>query len=310
MAVAYLFPGQGAQKVGMGRDVCQEYPAAREVFERANALLGFDLAETCFNGPEERLNATDVSQVAIFTMSVAVLRAAESAGILDGIQPAATAGLSLGEYTALYAAGALDFEDALWLVRERGLYMQQACEANPSGMVAVTGIEEEAAWRLCEQAAQGQVLCPANFNCPGQIVLAGHVEACQRAAELAEQFGASGAVPLRVAGAFHSPLMASARDKLAKALEKVQFREPRIPVACNVTGRYHGTVDEIRRQLAEQAVQPVRWQACIEHMISQGIEEFYEIGPGRVLSGLLKRIRRDYRAVNLSSARDLKKRQE
>ncbi len=295
----------------MGSDVCEAHPAAREAFNRAGALLGVDLAEICFRGPPERLNATDVSQVAIFTMSVAVLRAAASVGLLDGThQVAATAGLSLGEYTALHVAGALSFEDALWLVRERGKYMQEACDANPSTMVAVSGIEESAAWRLCEQAAQGQVLCPANFNCPGQIVLAGHVEACQRASELAAEYGAAGAVLLRVAGAFHSPLMAPAREKLAEALQQVKFSEPKIPVACNVTGRYHSTIDEIRRQLADQAVSPVRWQECMQHMIDKGIDRFYELGPGRVLTGLLRRIDRSCRVVNISSARDLAERQE
>jgi [acyl-carrier-protein] S-malonyltransferase len=300
MKLAMLFPGQGAQKVGMGRDVCEASPAAREVFERAEHAVEMPLRTLCFEGPEEKLNRTDVCQPAIFTVSAAVLAAmSEKLGDAAPV-PDAVAGLSLGEYTALYAAGGVDLETGVRLVARRGAEMQRAAERSESGMVSVLGIDEASAWKLAEAAAGDDVLVCANFNCPGQVVLSGEKAACERAAELAEQYGASGAVPLKVAGAFHSELMRPAADALAETLSAADIRPPRVPVVSNVDAAPHTDPDDIRRCLLEQLANPVRWQHCMEHLLSAGVETFYEVGPGRVLAGLMRRIQRraDFTSVN------------
>jgi len=218
--------------------------------------------------------------------------------------PACTAGLSLGEYTALYVAETLDFTEMVKLVAKRGELMQNAATAVPSGMVSVMGIDEAKAVELCEAAADGQVLSPANFNCPGQIVLSGESDAVRRAAELAPQYGASGAIELKVAGAFHSQLMAPAAEAFARTLAEVTFRQPGIPVLSNVDAAPHGDSESIKRRLLEQLVSPVRWQQCMEKLLENGVETFYEIGPGRVLAGLMRRIQRraDFTSVNSAGA--------
>jgi len=286
-----LCPGQGAQIVGMGKDFVEAFAVARDVFERANAILGFDLADICFNGPEQRLNQTDIAQPAIYVTSVACFAAAQQAGVIQPQQVGAYAGLSLGEYTALHLGGAFSFEDGLRLVAARGRYMQQAAFATPSTMVSLMGADEPAAIRLCEANAQGEVLVPANFNSPGQIVVSGAIGACQRLSQAAEAAGFK-AIPLKVAGAFHSPLMQPAAQRMAEELEKLALAVPRTTVYANVTARPHTDADSIKRLLVEQIVKPVRWEQTMQELISQGEAQWIELAPGRVLSGLLKKINR------------------
>jgi [acyl-carrier-protein] S-malonyltransferase len=261
----------------------------------------------CFEGPQEVLDRTDNAQPCIFTVSAATLAVMDS--VLSDqqkqeIAPACMAGLSLGEYTALYAAGAVDFATALTLVTKRGQAMQAAAEAQPSGMLCVLGVDEAQAAELCQAAAGDQALTCANLNCPGQVVISGGVEACQRAAEMAEQFGASGSVPLSVAGAFHSDYMAPAAENLGQALSDVTFAAPTTPVISNVDAQPHADADHIAQKLLAQLVSPVRWQQSMQGLLDDGVERFFEIGPGRVLAGLMRRIHRraDFTSVNSQKA--------
>ncbi len=303
-STAILFPGQGAQKVGMGRDVADVSPVAAETFAQADEVLGFDLASRCFDGPADRLAATDIQQPAIFVTSVAIYRAWCRTG--GGPSPTAAAGLSLGEYTALHVAGSLSFEDALRLVRRRGELMQEAAEAEAGGMVSIMQLSESDVDAICAEAnADGEVVAPANFNCPKQIVISGHTGACDRAATLVEEHGGR-AIALQVAGAFHSPLMQPAADKLRDALAEVDIHEPRFPVIANVDAAAHGSAEQIRDALVRQVTSPVRWQRSIEGLIEQGTSTFVEIGPGRVLTGLMRRIDRSVQAINVSTAEALK----
>ena len=294
---ALLFPGQGAQRVGMGRDVADVSAAAAEVFAQANEFLGFDLRELCFSGPAERLEATDIQQPAIFVTSVALWRAWQEAGPRD---VAVTAGLSLGEYTALHVAGSLSFDDALRLLKVRGQAMQEAARAVDSTMVSVMGLTESDVAAVCGEAAGDEVLTTANFNCPQQVVISGHRSACERAAGLIEQRGGR-ATPLKVAGAFHSPLMQPAADRLRVALAEVEFKTPTVRVLANVDAEDHTDPDRIRTRLEQQVTQPVLWQRSMERLIADGVEAFYEIGPGRVLTGLMRRIDRKKKVVNVST---------
>ncbi|MFP4105685.1 MAG: ACP S-malonyltransferase [Phycisphaerae bacterium] len=303
MATAFLFPGQGAQQVGMGKDLLEQYPQAQTLFDQAEQATGLELKRLCFEGPMDQLSRTDVAQPAIFTVSAAMLAVMqEKTG--GQIKPDFLAGLSLGEYTALYAADCLDFVDMVKLVAKRGELMQQAAEEHPSGMVAVIGLDEEAAQKLCDAAAEGQTLSCANFNCPGQIVLSGENEACRRAAEKAEDFGARGATVLKVAGAFHSEIMAGAAEKFADALNDVNFRDPKVPVIANVDAGAYESADRIPGKLVAQLTGAVRWQQSMEKLLTDGADKFYEIGPGRVLAGLMKRIQRrtDFTSVNSAAA--------
>ncbi len=300
---AILFTGQGAQSVGMGRSVAEASAQAAEVFERAGVILGFDIARLCFEGPAERLEQTNIQQPAIFVTSVAIWRALDDGRSLD--EPsAAMAGLSLGEYTALHAAGSLTFDDALRLVHRRGQLMQQAAEAAPSGMVTALGLEPDQIDAICREAAADGVITPANFNCPGQIVVSGARAACDLAARLIEQAGGR-AVPLKVAGAFHSPLMQSAADGLARVLADTPLRTPAIPVIANVDCQPHADPATMRRKLTDQVTHPIRWQASIERLIADGVERFVEIGPGRILTGLMKKIDRRMPVTNVATAADL-----
>jgi len=300
--LAVLFPGQGAQQVGMMADFYESSAAVREIFDRADEVLGFGLKDICFNGPQECLDATDVAQPAIFVASAAVWAAVQEAGLAERLSPAATGGLSLGEYTALYLAGVIGFDDALRLVRARGQFMQEAAEAVPSGMVSVIGLDEQTVRRLCDEARQsGEVLGPANFNCPGQIVVSGSRSACERIVPLVEQAGGR-AVPLRVAGAFHSELMKPAAEKLAGLLEEVGFRPPRMPVLSNVTGGYHGSDPQgIKDLLVRQVTSPVMWEANVRRLLADGFDQFVEVRPGRVLTGLLRKIDRKASSLNISA---------
>jgi [acyl-carrier-protein] S-malonyltransferase len=301
---AVIFPGQGAQSVGMGKDVAESFEVAAQVFDEADRVLGFKLSSICFSGPAERLNATDLSQPAIFATSVAIWRVLEATGVAEELAPQAMAGLSLGEYTALHLGGWINFDDCLRLVAQRGRLMQQAAEASPGGMVSVIGLSESDAMRCCREAAAGDVLVPANFNCPGQIVISGTRDACERAVRLAERYGAK-AVPLAVAGAFHSPLMESASIALGAVLVASPIIEGRIGVVSNVSAGYHASPDVVRHLLEKQVTHPVRWQASIERLLAEGFDRFAEVGPGRVLTGLMRKINRGAAAVNFSTAASL-----
>ncbi|MHC4288967.1 MAG: ACP S-malonyltransferase [Planctomycetota bacterium] len=306
MKTALLFPGQGAQHVGMGADIAGQYPRAKEIFNRANDILGYDLQQICFEGPEDKLNATTVSQPAIFTVSAALLEVMKTADA--SVCPDVTAGLSMGEYTALYAAGLISFEDGLKLVQKRGDAMQAASDASNGSMVSVLGLEEVQVISLCEEASQGELLVAVNFNCPGQIVLSGAVGACQRAAELAEKHGAIKAIPLSVAGAFHSSMMDPAAEELSQALADCPIKAAsEIRVIANINAEYYTDADSIRYGLIKQLVQPILWQKCMEKLLAEGVEDFYEIGPGRVLTGLMRRIHRRTKVTNISSAESLQK---
>lgn len=297
--VVVLCPGQGAQALGMGAKWAQASAAAKDVFERADAVLGdrFDraLSRVCWEGPDEVLNRTDVSQPALYVAGVASARALFG----DSFAPVAAAGLSLGEYTALHLAGAFSFEDGLRLVALRGRAMQDAAEASPSGMVALIGADEAQANEVCERAAKGEVLVPANFNAPGQVVLSGSSGACDRAVAVGNEMGLR-ATRLSVAGAFHSPLMAPARDRLAAALRETPIGSPACPVLSNVTGLPHETnADSIRTRLAEQLMRPVRWSECASWLAAQYAgASFHETAPGKVLAGLMRRISRETKVVS------------
>jgi [acyl-carrier-protein] S-malonyltransferase len=298
--VIVLCPGQGAQAVGMGRAWAEGSPAAAAVFEEADAVLGdglgAPLSTLCFEGPAERLNQTDVSQPAIYTCSVACLR-----GLAETADPwsiTATAGLSLGEYTALHLAGVFDFATGLRLVARRGALMQEAAEASKGGMVALIGADDQQAETVCEKAGEGSVLVAANYNAPGQIVLSGDAGACDRAAAVAEDLGLR-AAPLTVAGAFHSPLMQPAADAMAAELASVPFQNPKTPVWSNVTAEPHSAEDMelLKQRLVEQIVRPVKWSQSCQALPGADTIELHELAPGNVLRGLMRRIDRKRRVT-------------
>lgn len=290
----------------MCRDVYEASDAARKVFTRANDILETDLANLVLNGPAELLDTTEWSQPAIFVTSVAVWHALKSSGIADELAPRAMAGLSLGEYTALHVAGWISFEDALRLVAERGRLMQAAAEASSGGMVSIMGADEASTTRLCQEASQGETLTPANFNCPGQIVISGAKSACERALALAEKHGAK-AISLNVAGAFHSALMGPAVEGLWKSLQNTKITPGQIPVVANVSAGYYDDPESVRASLREQVARPIRWQASIERLVADGFGRFAEVGPGRVLTGLMRKINRSVTATNYSSAAALER---
>ncbi len=296
---ALLFAGQGAQVVGMGRDLAEKYPAARAWFDRANAALGYDLAAICFTGPEAELTKTENAQPGIFLASWVAFELLKEQ--VPALQFAATAGLSLGEFTALAAAGAISFEDGLSVVRQRGQFMQEACEATRGGMAAIIGLDEAPTREVC--AAAGVVL--ANLNCPGQLVISGETEKIAQAVELAKAKGARKALPLTVAGAYHSPLMASAQPKLAAALARVQIVSPAVPVLSNVTAGVHGTPVEISARLVEQVTSSVRWEQSIRLLLAQGFTRFIELGPGTALSSFMKRIDKTVQLLNVADVASL-----
>ena len=299
---AFLFPGQGAQTVGMAAALCDGLPAARDLFRRAEDILGYDLLKLCAEGPADELDATVHSQPALFVASLAALEQLKQ-DRPDLVQDcAAAAGLSLGEYTALVFAGALGFEDGLTVVQERGRAMQDAADKCSSGMVSILGLELAKIDSLCEMARGDQVLEVANLLCPGNVVVSGETEACHRIKDLAETAGATRVIPLAVAGAFHTGVMAPAVERLQKVLEKVELRSPRIPVVSNVDAEPHDNPEQIRELLVKQVVAPVRWEDSMRWMLdSCGIQSFYEIGPGRVLRGLLKRIARKVPCENVAA---------
>ena len=290
--IAFLFPGQGAQTVGMGRALDQELPAARALFDKAAAILGFDLRAACIDGPAEVLEATDVSQPAIFVASLAALEDLKAKQPEVVAACAGAAGLSLGEYTALVFAGALDFETGLRIVRRRGAAMQAAAIATPSGMTSVLGLDEPAVDELCRQVAPHGRLWKANLLGPGNIVVSGERGALEHLEPIAAALGAARVIPLAVAGAFHSDLMKPADAELAEVLAAAPLQSPRIPVYSNVDATPHSEPDDLRRTLVAQVIGGVRWEDSMRRMLADGFDTFYEIGPGRVLTGLLKRIDR------------------
>jgi len=298
---AVMFPGQGSQYVGMGKDVYERSAVAREFFDNADAILGFSLSTICFDGPEEELKQTRNTQPAIFVHSVAVWN------ILQMKDVAMAAGHSLGEYSALVAAGALGFEDALRLVRTRGELMQKAGEENHGTMAAVIGLDPEIVGEVCCTAWKDGIVQAANFNSPGQIVISGSVTGVRKAMELAKSRGAKMVKELVVSGAFHSPLMQSARDGLRTALETTAIRDAQIPVYANVTAKPVYKAEEIRTMLEEQLTNPVRWWESVEHMIADGATMFLEVGPGKVLQGLVKRINTGIQASGLDRFDDVEK---
>ena len=299
--VAFLFPGQGAQAVGMAQQLIETAPEAKALFDQASEVLGYNLAELCISGPAETLNTTDHSQPAIFVASLAALESLKNENPELVAACNATAGLSLGEYTALVFAGVMSFEDGLRVVQERGLAMQAAAELTQSGMVSVVGLETDQVEKVVAEVRQeGEILQLANFLCPGNIVVSGHTEACGRLEEPANSAGARMVMPLTVAGAFHTPLMQPAVERLTAVLENVTLHAPRIPVVSNVDATAHDDPEEIRQLLVQQVVSPVRWEDSMNKLLADGIEQFYEIGPGRVLRGLLKRIARKVPCENVS----------
>ncbi len=276
----------------MGRRLAESLPSVAGLYQRAGEVLGYDLAKLCFEGPAEQLDSTVGSQPALFVTSLAAIEAlrAESPDVILSCE--AVAGLSLGEYTAMVFAGVMEFEDGLMLVQKRGAVMQEAADATPSGMVSILGLERIEVEALCEKARGEDVLEIANLLCPGNIVISGTNAACERAAEMAQSFGAMKAVPLAVAGAFHTKIMRPADQRLADALADVPMQRPKIPVVSNVDAQTHDDPEQMRRLLIRQVMHPVRWEDSMRYLLQQGFDQFYEVGPGRVLRGLLRRIDR------------------
>jgi len=307
MKTAFLFPGQGAQLVGMGAEIAQSFPAAAEIYKKADDTVGYELSKICFEGPAEKLNTTTISQPAIFATSAAILEVLRTEAP-DKSTPDVTAGLSLGEYTALLAAGLLGFEDGLRLVQERGRAMQAAADASKGTMVSVIGLDAEKLNQLCQQARQDQVLSAVNFNCPGQIVVSGDIDACVRAEQLAEEFGAIKAVRLEVAGAFHTEMMQPAADALKQAIDNTRIAEPATTATiANINAEYYQSAAEIAQGLVKQLTSPILWQKSMERLLADGVANFIEIGPGRVLTALFRRINRKTKVVNLSTLESLSK---
>lgn len=303
MSVAFVFPGQGSQKVGMGRALAEAFPDSRQTLAAADEALGFPLSRLCFEGPESDLQLTANTQPAILAVSVAAFRALAA----RGLRPDRVAGHSLGEYSALVAAGALAFEDAVVAVRRRGEYMQEAVPVGEGAMAAILALDLAAVEQACREAAQGRVVAPANINSPGQVVIAGHADAVKRAMEACQAAGARRAVLLPVSAPFHCALMAPAQDRMAADLARIAFRDPEVPLVNNVDARMVRSADECREGLVRQVSAPVRWQQSVDAMVQDGVATFVEVGPGTVLTGLIKKINKRAEVLHAEDPASLEK---
>jgi [acyl-carrier-protein] S-malonyltransferase len=301
--IAFLFPGQGSQSVGMGQELAARYPAARQTFEEADSALGYALSALCFEGPEDKLRMTEVTQPAILTASVAALRVLRQ----QGVEPGFVAGHSLGEYSGHVAAGTLDFADAVRIVRNRGRYMQAAVPAGQGAMAAVLGLSLEEIEAACREASQGQVVAPANINSPSQVVISGHAGAVERAAELAKQRGAKRAVMLPVSAPFHCALMQPAQERLAADLKSATFHPMRVPLVTNVDALVIESSEKARDALLRQVTGAVQWEKSMRALIAAGVETFVEVGPGKVLCGLMRQIERSKTCLNVEDPASLEK---
>ena len=299
--IAFIFPGQGSQKVGMGKALADAFPICRETFEEADAALGEPLSRLCFEGPEDQLTLTENQQPAILAVSVAALRFVESLGL----QPSFVAGHSLGEYSANVAAGTMTFADALRTVRRRGRYMQEAVPVGAGAMAAVLGLEPALVAQACEEAAQGEVVSPANLNGAGQVVIAGARDAVARAGERAKALGARRVVPLAVSAPFHCALMKPAEERLAPELRALRTSQPRVPVVANVDGEPKRTAVDAIEALIRQVSSPVRWEDVVRRLASEGVTTYVEVGPGTALSGMVRRIQREATIINFGAPDDL-----
>ncbi len=304
--IGLIFPGQGSQYVGMGKDLYDRYAPVRNIFEEANEALGFDIAKVCFQGPEETLKLTAHTQPAILATAVAVLSVMQAD---QEMVPVAAAGHSLGEYAALVAAGGLRFRDAVRLVHLRGKFMQEAVPVGTGAMAALMGMTGPEVESLCREAAQGEILSPANFNSPGQIVIAGHSGAVERAVKIVGAQPGKKAVPLPVSAPFHCPLMKPAAERLEKELNQVEIGKLRFPVLSNAAADFYPGEEKIRELLIKQVVQPVRWEECMQKMIDTKPSMVLEVGPGKVLSGLMRRINRDVKIANVEDGASWEKTQ-
>lgn len=302
--IAFVFPGQGSQSVGMGKELYDNYPVAKAVFDEADKALGFSITDMCFNGPEEELRKTFNTQPAILTMSIACFRILQEKGVM----PSVVAGHSLGEYSALVAAGALTFTDAVQLVRKRGQFMQEAVPLGEGSMAAVMGMERSEVIRICQQAqAEVGAVQAVNFNCPGQIVIAGTTAAVDKAIELLKAAGAKRAIPLPVSAPFHSTLLKPAAVRLAGELEKIIVSDAQIPVVANVNGKAVQQAAAIKQSLVDQAASPVLWEDCVASIIDTGATTFIEVGPGKVLTGFTKKIAKEAVTLNIEDIASLEK---
>ncbi|MBO8129439.1 MAG: ACP S-malonyltransferase [Peptococcaceae bacterium] len=305
MRIAFVFPGQGSQYVGMGEELYHNFPKARQVFDEADRVLNFPLRELCFRGPKEELQKTVNTQPAVLTTSIACLRVLQD----EGVKPHVVAGHSLGEYSALVCSGALAFGNAVKVVRERGRLMQDAVPLGTGGMLAVLGLDRKTLGEVCHKASDAGIIEMANFNCPGQIVLAGELAALEKAVELAKKAGAKRSVMLAVSGSFHSSMMRGAGERLAQVLENVRVKNPQIPVVANVSGEEVKTAAQVRASLVRQIYNPVLWEESVRYMMQEfGVNLFVEVGPGKVLSGLVRKIGgKDIQVTNVEDLASLEK---